>query len=609
MSSIHFLLPEGAGEAMSFPFETCLPPPTGRKLANATIIVTSEARPERLWKFSPWEKAELAFHDIHIYSKLRQLDDHSGIVRLLGIGGTEEHFVRVVERSHQGELQRFLRDPRGNPRNIETKTVYAILQQIAHTMAGLHGINLVHRDLKAENILVFGSGYSDGSAAAEVTEVKVADFDRTIELAPGEKLSAPVGSLYHMAPELLAQEQYDRRVDIYAFGILMHEVAHGGARPYPNVATGMPGSTTASEFAAAVVNGGLRPAWQAGNAMLQELARRCVSPDPDDRPEFTEIVDILAPQSTARKQFRNTYICRMPETHIPETVGLAGNIGLQRNNMEDAACVVDLGTSLLVGVFDGLRGARSSTFAAHMLLATIASELQQVQKDGETDPATAILKAFEAIQAKLRRLDPAISCGTTATIALVSDKMVNLAWLGDSPAWLFQDAAAQPARLLINPHHPDREDEQMRIVAHGGSVGREEKMLESGETVPWGPLRVFAADGAGGIALTRALGLPALAPVITSEPELNCSDKTLQGQFLCLATDGVFEVLRSDDVQNIRAGATSAQQAAADTIEKTLLAGAPDNAAIIIIDLPRQIENLRLSSKLEGRGGSGHTRC
>lgn len=103
--------------------------------------------------------------------------------------------------------------------------------QIAHicrnTLKGLvylHANKIVHRDLKAANIMLNSSG-----------DVKLADFgiSAKMEKEPDRhskyiKLDDCIGSPYWMAPEVILEEDYDAKADIWSLGITVIEMADGG---------------------------------------------------------------------------------------------------------------------------------------------------------------------------------------------------------------------------------------------------------------------------------------------------------------------------------------------------------------------------------------------
>lgn len=564
MNSFHLIAPDNPDRRISLPYAGPVPPPRGRKLANTTILVRDPARPERIWKLTPWEKAESVAGELAIYARL--IDSAApGIVALRGVSGTSAHLARVYDFAPFGELSHFLRRRHRQPRLLESAPARHILAQVAAAMAGMHARGIVHRDLKAENVLVFDD--------APLPRVRLGDFDRSVELAPGAAISAPVGSLFHMAPELHIGQPYDHRVDLFAFGILIHEVAHGGARLYQQVASGLPGALTAEEFATAVVAQGLRPEWHHPDEQLGELARRCLSHDPAQRPEFAEILTAVegrtppAPSPVA------------PSSPLPATLGMAATIGLKRRGMEDACCVLDHGGTRILAVFDGFRGDRIAAFSARALALILADMLDQP----DIGDGAAIERAFAQVQARIRRLDPMVTAGSTATVAVLRPDRICLGWLGDSPACLL---GPDGPRDLIRPHHPDNAAEAQRIAAAGGRLQREIRVMDSGEEIPWGPLRVHGPDGAGGIALTRALGLPALSAIISQQPQVIEVALTHQDRFLVLASDGAFEGLRPEALADIVQAASDPQQGADRVIAEILRRGAPDNASVIVAALP-----------------------
>jgi len=349
---LSLLLPSRPEHPLFLPHSAQNPALDGRTLPNGMLIVEDPHAPDALYKCTPWGSSELAWNEIEIYARMGDLP---GITPLLGVAGNPEYLVRKMQRSHHGALSAFLFNTcKGDPALMPCGLVLSLLAEIARTMMYLHAQGIIHRDLKSENILVFDQ-HADFNDWRSV-HPKISDFDRAVELPPGGFLDAPVGSLLHMAPELLAWARYDRKVDIYAFGIVMFEIAHGGRVPYYNVATGLPGGLTSAEFSARVVNAGLRPDWSYQDPILKQLAEECWAKHPAERPEFAEIVARLA---------RHAGHHETPQAYTPQTisrprragVGFAGHLGRVRSTMEDALCVLDMPDALIAGIFDGLRDA------------------------------------------------------------------------------------------------------------------------------------------------------------------------------------------------------------------------------------------------------------
>ncbi|MFD5030002.1 serine/threonine-protein kinase [Streptomyces sp. NPDC058405] len=100
-----------------------------------------------------------------------------------------------------------------------------ILQQVCNGMAHLskRGTEVAHLDLKPSNVLVDDTG-----------RAKVADFGmaQQVRIQDGRFSAARGGTWAYAAPEVLRQEPYDSRADVFSFGVLLYE-ACTGKLPYP----------------------------------------------------------------------------------------------------------------------------------------------------------------------------------------------------------------------------------------------------------------------------------------------------------------------------------------------------------------------------------------
>ena len=86
-----------------------------------------------------------------------------------------------------------------------------IVIQIANAVRYLHDMNIIHRDLKAENILMDKN-----------LSVSLADFG--ISCLRARRTSKAMGTPRYMAPELLEGKPYDEKADIFSFAILCWEI-------------------------------------------------------------------------------------------------------------------------------------------------------------------------------------------------------------------------------------------------------------------------------------------------------------------------------------------------------------------------------------------------
>ena len=90
------------------------------------------------------------------------------------------------------------------------------IAQLILTAEFLHSKNIVHRDIKLNNILVDHFGY-----------IKLIDFGIAKVMTPGSRTFTIVGTPHYMAPEIILGKGYDYAVDIWAIGICLYEMLFG----------------------------------------------------------------------------------------------------------------------------------------------------------------------------------------------------------------------------------------------------------------------------------------------------------------------------------------------------------------------------------------------
>ncbi|MGI5492087.1 serine/threonine-protein kinase [Microtetraspora malaysiensis] len=151
-----------------------------------------------------------------------------------------------------------------------------IATRLAQVLAAAHERGIVHRDVTPENVLLTPDG-------AKLLDFGIAAFTGEAD----DHLVADFGTPPYVAPERLRGMTADPAVDVYALGVLLYEMLTG-APPYPE--------TTWEGIEAARRDGPPPVPDVAGlPAEIGELCRRCLSPDPAERPSAHEVAESLAP--------------------------------------------------------------------------------------------------------------------------------------------------------------------------------------------------------------------------------------------------------------------------------------------------------------------------
>lgn len=138
--------------------------------------------------------------------------NHPNIVNVYDAGNENGIHYIVMELAEGMTLKRYIR--RYGRLSARETVDFAI--QIASGIQAAHAQNIVHRDIKPQNILVSDSG-----------KIKVTDFG-IAKVATGDTISSStMGSVHYLSPEQARGGYSDRRSDIYSLGITMYEMATG----------------------------------------------------------------------------------------------------------------------------------------------------------------------------------------------------------------------------------------------------------------------------------------------------------------------------------------------------------------------------------------------
>ncbi|KAL6295508.1 hypothetical protein ACE6H2_003650 [Prunus campanulata] len=211
--------------------------------------------------------------EVYIMRKVR----HKNVVQLIGACTKPPKLCIVTEFLSGGSMYDFVHKQTGA---LSLQSLLRVAIDVSRGMNYLHQNNIIHRDLKAANLLMDENGV-----------VKVADFGIARVQAQSGVMTAETGTYRWMAPEVIEHKPYDHKADVFSFGVVLWELLTGKL-PYENL--------TPLQAAVGVVQKGLRPTIpRHANPMLVELMERCWQQDPSLRPEFSEIVKML--QHIARR--------------------------------------------------------------------------------------------------------------------------------------------------------------------------------------------------------------------------------------------------------------------------------------------------------------------
>ena len=156
-------------------------------------------------------------NEIDILSKL----DHPNIVKIIEFYSTPKAYYIITDFCSCGELYNQLK-------HEYTENQLAVLfYQVLSGLSYLHSKNIVHRDLKLENILI-SEIEKDNNTNDKYFWVKIIDFGTAKIFEKNKNEKAVVGSSYYIAPEVL-HKNYNEKCDTWSIGVILYMLIVGKA--------------------------------------------------------------------------------------------------------------------------------------------------------------------------------------------------------------------------------------------------------------------------------------------------------------------------------------------------------------------------------------------
>ena len=196
--------------------------------------------------------------------RLMARTNHPNIVRLYETLESVHRVHLVMEYASGGNLCSYVK----LKKRLDENEARAIFQQLASAIAYLHTLNIVHRDIKLENILIDGK-----------KNIKITDFGFSVYVQQ-KKLKIFCGTPSYMPPEIvMRREYYGPPVDCWSLGVLLYATLCGcfpfTANSYPNLYKKI-----------------ARGQWRAAHSMSQsvsDLLRRMLTVDASKRIDMKQV--------------------------------------------------------------------------------------------------------------------------------------------------------------------------------------------------------------------------------------------------------------------------------------------------------------------------------
>lgn len=172
-----------------------------RKVAVKVLRLDLQKDPQTIQRF---QREALATSEL----------SHPHIVSILDVGSDHNQHYLVMEYVDGPDLEEYIQ--KNSP--IPFPKVINIMDQILSAMALAHKHNVIHRDLKPQNILMDKKG-----------NIKIVDFGIAVALNQSTmtQTNTAMGSVHYMSPEQARGSMATKQSDIYSLGIVLYELLMG----------------------------------------------------------------------------------------------------------------------------------------------------------------------------------------------------------------------------------------------------------------------------------------------------------------------------------------------------------------------------------------------
>lgn len=147
--------------------------------------------------------------EIEIHSNI----NHPNIINFYASFSDDKCIYLLLEYFPSQNLYEFTK--RGYMK-LEDKLVQNYIRQILLAVEYLHSLQIIHRDLKLENVLVDTNNY-----------IKIIDFGWSVRIKDNEKHKRLCGTLEYLSPEMVMGHEYNENIDIWSIGIIAYELLTG----------------------------------------------------------------------------------------------------------------------------------------------------------------------------------------------------------------------------------------------------------------------------------------------------------------------------------------------------------------------------------------------
>ncbi len=367
--------------------------------------------------------------------------NHPNIVTLYSVDradGLDFLTMELVEGTTLGDLM-----PRDG---FPLERIFELAIPIIDAVVCAHVKGVVHRDLKPGNVMVTDEDgrvkVLDFGLATPVGSTDDGELSGVVTLSIARE-GLVVGTPLYMSPEQARGQEVDQRSDIFAFGVMLYEMATG-ERPFRGA--------NSVELLSSVLRDDPPPATDVRSDLPPHLARvirRCLEKDPDDR--YQTARDVLNELRVLKLEVTSGFD-RAPISELGARRASGRGSGIRKPVLAAAAVVIASAATLsvMLGLPGGERPPASGSgrqVVAVLPFENLGSEDDEYFADGVTDEITSRLAVIQGL-AVISRTSARLYKGTQKPAREIGNELGADFILEGTIRW---DRSGDPSRVRITP--------------------------------------------------------------------------------------------------------------------------------------------------------------
>lgn len=218
---------------------------------------------------------QAALREVEILKKI----NHPHIIKYYYSFIEDNTLSIITEYAESGDLYQHLQKHRNKKQNFSEAELWRIMSELTEALKYLHQNNIIHRDIKCQNVFL-----------SKNLTVKLGDLGAS-KLMTAEMQATRVGTPLYLSPEMIKQQPYDFKIDIWGLGCILYTLA---AKESPFVGSNL------ITLGISIINRNPKSIPSIFSSRLNSIILSMLEKDPENRPNTQAILDIVKNKESPR---------------------------------------------------------------------------------------------------------------------------------------------------------------------------------------------------------------------------------------------------------------------------------------------------------------------